>query len=87
MNESNDSNRQSCHRLAPEEVTRRRFLEKLSLTLGAVCAAMLGVPVVGFVVAPLFRKMKDTWIPVGNTDNFEVGKTVNVPFPDPSPLP
>ena len=87
MNESNDSNRQSCHPLVPEEVTRRRFLERLSLTLGGVCAAMLGVPVVGFVVAPLFRKMKDTWIPVGKTEDFEAGKTVNVPFPDPSPLP
>jgi menaquinol-cytochrome c reductase iron-sulfur subunit len=31
--------------------------------------------------------MKDTWIPVGKTEDFEVGKRVNVPFPDPSPLP
>jgi menaquinol-cytochrome c reductase iron-sulfur subunit len=87
MNGSNDSKPQSCHTPMPEEVTRRRFLEKLSIALGGVCAAMLGVPVVGFVVAPLFRKMKDTWISVGKTDDFDIGKTVNVPFPDPSPLP
>jgi menaquinol-cytochrome c reductase iron-sulfur subunit len=87
MNKSKDSNPQPCCPLGPEEVTRRRFLERLSLTLGGVCAALLGVPVVGFVVAPLFRQMKDTWIPVGKTDSFEAGKTVNVPFPDPSPLP
>ena len=41
----------------------------------------------GFVIAPLFRKVSDAWIPVGEIGNFEVGKTVEVPFPDPSPLP
>lgn len=87
MNETNDNHPQPCHTPAPEEVTRRRFFETLSVGLGGVCATMLGVPVVGFVIAPLFRKMKDSWISVGKIDDFEIGKTVNVPFPDPSPLP
>jgi menaquinol-cytochrome c reductase iron-sulfur subunit len=39
------------------------------------------------VIAPLFRQIKDTWIFVGKPDDFEIGKTLNVPFPDPSPLP
>jgi menaquinol-cytochrome c reductase iron-sulfur subunit len=87
MNENNDNHPQSCHRPMPEEIARRRFLEKLSVALGGVCAAMLGVPVVGFVIAPLFRKLKDTWISVGKIDDFQIGRTVSVPFPDPSPLP
>jgi menaquinol-cytochrome c reductase iron-sulfur subunit len=87
MNDSHDNPPQSGPAPTQAEVTRRRFLERVSVALGGVCAAMLGVPVVGFVIAPLFRKMKDTWIAVGNTSEFEIGRTVNVPFPDPSPLP
>ena len=44
---------------SPEEVTRRRFFEKLSIALAGVCAAILGVPLVGFVLAPLFRKANE----------------------------
>ena len=71
----------------PEEITRRRFFTTLSVSLGGLCATILGVPLVGFVVAPLFRKAPDTWIPVGKVDDFEIGKTINVSYPDPSPLP
>lgn len=87
MNGGNDSHQQACRAARPEDLTRRGFLTKVSLTLGGLCAAILGVPLIGFVVAPLFGKVKESWIPVGNIDDFEIGKTVNVPFPDPSPLP
>jgi len=87
MNENSNNPAESCRAPTPEELTRRNFFAKLSFALGGLCAAMLGVPLVGFVVAPLFRKMPDTWIPVGKISDFEIGKTVNVPFPDPSPLP
>ena len=76
-----------CRAATPEEMNRRRFFEKLSLGLGGLCAAILGVPLVGFVLAPLFRKPPVQWIGVGKPDDFEIGKTVTVPFPDPSPLP
>lgn len=72
---------------SPEEMTRRRFLEKLSLALGGLCAAILGVPLVGFVIAPLFRKAPNEWRPLGKVSDFEIGKTVNVTIIDPSPLP
>jgi len=87
MNEGNDSQHPPCRALTPQELSRRGFFAKLSITLSGLCAAILGVPLVGFVLAPLFRKVKESWIPVGNVDDFELGKTVNVPFPDPSPLP
>jgi menaquinol-cytochrome c reductase iron-sulfur subunit len=68
-------------------ISRRGFFEKLCIGLGGVCAVILGVPLVGFIVAPLFRKSPQKWIPVGNANQFEIGKTVNVNFSDPSPLP
>jgi menaquinol-cytochrome c reductase iron-sulfur subunit len=87
MNEKNDSTQSRCPSETPQEITRRRFFEKLCISLGSLCAAIIGVPLVGFVVAPLFRKSSESWISVGKIDDFKIGATVNVPFSDPSPLP
>jgi len=70
----------------PECVSRRNFFTKLCIALSGVCAMVLGVPVVGFIVAPLFRKTPEEWIALGKAESFEIGKTVNVTFLDPSPL-
>jgi menaquinol-cytochrome c reductase iron-sulfur subunit len=61
--------------VTPEEITRRRFLEKLCIGLSGVCAAILGIPLVGFVVAPIFRRTTGKWISIGNITDYEVGKT------------
>jgi menaquinol-cytochrome c reductase iron-sulfur subunit len=73
--------------LAPEEISRRRFLEKLCVGLGSLCAVIIGIPLVGFVVAPIFRRTTGKWLSVGKITDFEIGKTVSVTFVDPSPLP
>ena len=73
--------------MTPEEITRRRFLEKLCIGLSGICAAILGIPLVGFVVAPIFRKTTGKWISIGNITDYEVGKTVSVTITDPSSLP
>jgi menaquinol-cytochrome c reductase iron-sulfur subunit len=79
------------HRLprveAPEVLSRRRFLEKLSIALGGLCAAVVGLPIIGFVVAPLFRKAPEQWTTLGKVADFQIGKTVTVSVLDPSPLP
>ncbi len=71
---------------SPAEINRRKFFETLCFALGGVCAAILGLPLVGFVIAPLFGKVPEKWISVGKVTDFEIGKTVNVPIQDPSPL-
>jgi menaquinol-cytochrome c reductase iron-sulfur subunit len=68
-------------------VSRRRFLERLSLGLSGILGAAIGVPIVGFLVAPLLRKVPDQWQSVGPIDNFKVGETVQITLRDPSPLP
>ncbi len=68
-------------------ISRRKFLSRLSLSLAGACAAMLGVPLVGFVVTPIFRKVAGTWRDVGAIGDFAIGETVSVMFEDPSPLP
>lgn len=73
--------------LPPEQAQRRRFLTWLSVGLGGLCAAVLGLPVVGFIVAPLLRKPAGQWRRVGKIEDFPVGSTTSVVFEDPSPLP
>ena len=70
-----------------EEISRRRFLEKLSISLVGLCTAIVGVPIVGFIVAPLFRKPPQKWVTLGNVSDFQIGKTVTVSVVDSSSLP
>jgi menaquinol-cytochrome c reductase iron-sulfur subunit len=71
----------------PPTPERRRFLSRLSIGLSAAIAAVMGVPVVGFLISPLTRRTPRVWRPVGRVDGFKVGETVNVAFEDASPLP
>jgi len=88
MNENTSNQTTPCRPPTPEEiVTRRGFFQWLSIGLGALCAAIIGLPIVGFLVAPLFSKQPGRWISLGKVDSFKVGETVNVTFNDPSPLP
>ncbi len=69
----------------PEEIARRKFLERFSLLLAGGAAAALAVPTVGFILGPLFESNPRVWRPVGDTDSFNPGETVAVAFEDASP--
>jgi len=70
-----------------QEISRRRFFEKLSIALVGLCTAIVGLPLVGFIVAPFFRKVPEKWVPIGKPDDFQIGKTVAITVTDPSSLP
>ena len=70
----------------PEEISRRRFFEKLSVGLIGLCSAIVGLPLLGFIVAPFFRKVPEKWVTLGKPDDFQIGKTVAVTVTDPSSL-
>ncbi len=72
---------------SPELLTRRAFLNKMGIGLSGVAAALVGVPVIGFLLAPLFQQSPEVWRPVGPVSQFKVGETVEVKFEDASPLP
>src|SRR5581483_1602839 len=71
----------------PRAASRRGFLAKLSIAVGALGAAAVGAPVVGFLLAPLLRRTPELWRAVGPADQFKIGETTLVSFTDPSPLP
>ena len=67
-------------------VTRRRFLSRLSIGLSALAAAVVGVPIVSYLLSPLINPAPDVWRAVGSVDQFKIGETVQVAIDDPSPL-
>ncbi len=68
-------------------MNRRRFLNVSMLGLSGLAGAVVIVPIVGYLLEPLIHPAADRWEDVGAVDQFEVGKTVEVTFQDPSPLP
>ena len=89
MNETNDSHTPSCQgaTLTPKEITRRHFLERLSLITGGVGALILAVPIAGFILAPFFARKHEIWRSVGKVESFKIGETTAVQYEDASPLP
>ena len=69
------------------ELTRRRFLSRVSLALSGLAAAVVGVPIVAYLLSPLLQPPPDEWRDVGPVENFPIGTTVEAAYDDPSPLP
>lgn len=66
---------------------RRRWLSRFMVGLGALAAAGAGIPLIGFVLAPLVRAPRARWRAVGRVAEFGIGGTTAVTLEDPSPLP
>jgi len=71
----------------PNLVARRQLLGRMSVGLGVAGGVALGVPMVGFVVAPLASTPPEEWRSIGGIGAFKIGETVAVTFADASPLP
>jgi len=70
-----------------QDVGRRRFLTKVTMALSAVIGAIVALPAVAFVLAPLFKKHEEVWRDVGPTSDFVAGTTKLVSFRDATSLP
>ncbi|MDR3570440.1 MAG: Rieske 2Fe-2S domain-containing protein [Syntrophobacteraceae bacterium] len=81
--EDNDS----AVRSGQEDPGRRRLLALLGVAAGSLIAILAGLPVIGYIVLPVTRKMHRQWVSVGPVDRFPVGDTVLVSFENPSATP
>lgn len=70
-----------------DEVSRRGFLRWLSIGGGGLLAAVLAVPVVGYLVGPLVNSTPNAWLDLGAVDSFREGETRAAQFSDPSSVP
>ncbi len=65
---------------------RRRFLTWFSVASGGLIGAMLGIPIVGYLLGPLIAKAPQQWRDVGAVSDFQPGQTKVVTFENTSPL-
>lgn len=72
---------------AQETYSRRRFLARMAMAFSAMGAAVVGIPVLGAFLGPIFQKYRAAWRSVGPVDSFAVGQTVQVTFENAHPLP
>lgn len=69
------------------ELGRRQLFARICYAAGGAIGALATLPVIGFVLAPVFRLPKPVWRGVGTVDTFKLGATVRVEYEDPSPRP
>ena len=50
----------------PRRLSRRQFAVLGTQVSGAVVAVLLGIPIVGFLISPLFRQQQVVWRKVGD---------------------
>ncbi len=68
-------------------ITRRNLLGGMSAGLASAAGLVLAVPILGYLLYPLFKPAPQEWRDLGPVDNYKVGETVEVSFQEPSPLP
>jgi menaquinol-cytochrome c reductase iron-sulfur subunit len=69
------------------ELDRRALFVRVIVAAAAGVAAVVALPPVAFLLAPVFRKAPRRWRRVGQAADFAAGTTTQVEYEDPSPLP
>lgn len=62
--------------MSTHRIDRRDFVKIVTAILGTVMTAIIGLPVIGYLVSPAVRsKEMDAWIPLGPLADYPVGGT------------
>jgi len=72
------------------EISRRGFFTKLGILFNGLAAAVLAVPVVGFLASSITRGRGNgylSWVPLGPVSNFPEGETRLATFRNPYVMP
>jgi nitrite reductase/ring-hydroxylating ferredoxin subunit len=59
-------------------LSRRAFLARLGIGFNVIVAALLGVPIVRYILSPLTRERRpgyESWLSLGSLDQFPAGQT------------
>jgi quinol---cytochrome c reductase iron-sulfur subunit, bacillus type len=70
------------------KTSRRNFLVTLGMALNAVAAALLAIPIIGYLGGALKNRRRDqAWITLGKLDAFPVGQTRLATYTNPFKTP
>lgn len=72
---------------SPASPSRRGFLFKLGLALNAIGAVLVGIPIVGYILAPARKVSAQSWINLGPMTAFPVGETRLATYDNPLRVP
>jgi len=67
--------------------SRRRMLSILTLSLGAVIAALIGIPSAALILEPSMRRRTRVWRRLETVDTYPLGQTVAVRYENAATLP
>jgi len=70
-----------------KDISRRRFLTRVSVWSGVFAASLVGIPFVGALLDPVIKKKREVWRSVGSVNDFPVGSTKMVVFTNAEPKP
>ena len=70
-----------------KNISRKKFMVRLSLSLAGLGAAIAAIPVVSALIAPLLATEKEQWRTVGSIDDFPMRSTKLVTFENADPKP
>jgi Rieske Fe-S protein len=62
----------------PDDMSRRTMFVKLGLVFSGIVGAMMGVPIVSYLLSPLIRDRNgrdESWLSLGAADQFPAGQT------------
>ena len=76
----------SIKELMTGRYARDLFLTGIVVGFGAIAGVVLGIPLVGYLLTPLFEPEPRVWRNVGAVDSFAVGETIEVRYQDPNGL-
>src|SRR5262245_34095689 len=68
-------------------IGRRNFLVGIGLALNAIAAALLAVPLIGYLAGALRQRKAQAWIPLGDVSNFPIGQTRLAEYQNPFTVP
>ncbi|NOY98434.1 MAG: Rieske (2Fe-2S) protein [Chloroflexi bacterium] len=55
-------------------LSRREFVKFVTLLLGSIMGAVVGLPIIGYLIGPAVKTQKlDDWIPLGKLTDYPVG--------------
>ncbi len=55
-------------------ISRRDFVKVVTVALGSIMGAAMGIPVIGYLIDPALKtQTSEAWIPLGPLENFPIG--------------